>query len=362
MLRALGGIGFASAFTFLLLEVGVRIFLPQVLVKDAPDLWSPDEAMGWRRKPDVRLWVNSGERDAQICTDSRGDRIDCDAPEPDACVARVLVVGDSFVEALAIPYADTVWSRLERDTGACLDVAGVGAYGPPQYLKLTRDRVAAAQPRYDLVLYNFYVGNDFVLNADQIPPPTEVQRRPFRLLPPSLDLKGLGEWFYPFNSWLEGQSHAYVALRFAIRRLQDPGDVGIHGVPISLRSSSLTEDWLATTASSAELAAEAAEAAGARFVVAVIPHRSQVLDPQAEKLLRGLPRLEGDIDMELVKRKFVPRLRASGDVDAVVDLLDYLRAHATKESWGTRDAHLSPDGHRLWFEAVRPEVRRALGL
>lgn len=360
MRRVLIGVLFSSAFTLLLLEGTIRLVHPQVLPRDAPDLWHPDDTIGWRHNPNVSLSVNTGERDVDVCTDAIGDRIRCGQAAIRTCEKTVLVVGDSFVEALAVPYEQTVWTRLEADIGACLRVAGVGAYGLSQYVAVIRERLA--DERIDLVLLNFYAGNDFTEDPERIPPPTEVQRRPIRLLPAGLSLNDLRDWFYPFNSWLESRSHAYVAGRFAIRRLRDPGDVGIYGVPIVFRPSRMTEAIYAGSARGVQLAAEAARAGGARFIATVIPHRSQVLDPTGEELIAGLPKLEGDVDMDLLANQFVPLLRAIPHVDEIVDLLPYLREHADRRAWGTRDGHFSPDGHRLWFEAVREPVRRSLGL
>ena len=118
------------------LEAGVRLVIPQALILDPPDLWEPSSEIGWRRRPNSRVWVDTAGREVEICTDARGDRIDCDAREERGCETRILVIGDSFVAALAVPFRETVWSRLERDTGACADVAGVGGYGMSQYVEI----------------------------------------------------------------------------------------------------------------------------------------------------------------------------------------------------------------------------------
>jgi hypothetical protein len=56
----------------------------------------------------------------------------------------------------------------------------------------------------------------------------------------------------------------------------------------------------------------AGRAHGARVLVLVIPERTQVLDPKGEKILRAMPALAGDLDMDLTTREFVPRLAALG--------------------------------------------------
>lgn len=350
-----------GVFTSALFEIGVRILAPQVLAQDVPELWQQDEAIGWKHAPNARVLANTGDRDVEICTDAAGDRVSCSESARSDCARRILVMGDSYVEALAVPFEATVWRRLESDTGACTSVAGVSGWGPSQYLAAARARLAEPGAGFDLLILSLYLGNDITDDAEKLPPAKDVQRRPFRLLPAGLSLDALVDWFYPFNAWLESRSHAYVALRFAIRRLRDPGDVGLYGAPRALRASQLTRPYLDETARAVGLVAEAAREHGARLLVVVIPVRSQVLDPKAERLLRALPALAGDVDMDLATRELVPRLEALAGVDRVVDLLPILRASPDPADWGERDGHFSPLGHQKWFESIRGPVRELLG-
>ncbi len=351
-----------GALTATLLEAGVRIFDPQVLAQDVPDLWLKDEALSWKHAANARMVANTGDRDVEICTDAVGDRVACGVDARTDCARRILVVGDSYVEALAVPWEETVWQRIESDTGACTSVTGVSGYRLSQYLAVARGRLAEPGARYDLVLLALYVGNDLTDAAEALPPAQDVQRRPFRILPAGLSAEALYDWFYPFNAWLESRSHAYVALRFAIRRLRDPGDVGLYGVSRALRRSLLTEEILQETSRGVGLVAEAAHRHGARLLVIVIPERSQILDPKAERLLHAMPALAGDVDMDLTTRELVPRLETAPGPDRVVDLLPILRANPDPALWGPRDGHFSPLGHRTWFEAIRAPVRELLAL
>jgi hypothetical protein len=267
-------------------------------------------------------------------------------------------VGDSFVESLGVPFRETVWARLERETGACIHVAGVGGYRLGQYLKLTRDRLSSASRPYDLVILSLYVGNDFTPDAEYIPPPQEVQRLPFRWLPAGLSQKELWKWFYPMNSWLEMRSHAYVALRQAVRRLWNPLGLGTFNVPHVLRRSGLSDKHLDETERGVRLIAEEVLGARSELLVVLVPMRIQVLDPQGEQLAREFPRARGDLDMDLVKREFAPRLSAISGIE-VLDLLDPLRAGADRAWWGS-DGHFSPEGHEVWFGLLREPVARLL--
>ncbi len=354
----LGILGVLTAVSF---EILVRVFAPQVLQHDVPDLWVQDPVISWKHATNAHAVANTGDRDVEICTDALGDRVACGVVARSDCAKRILAVGDSYVEALAVPFAETVWQRIDAETHACTSVTGVSGYHLSQYLVSARARLAEPGAKYDLVILALYVGNDLTNDAEKLPAAQDVQRRPFRLFPAGLSAQALFDWFYPFNAWLESRSHAYLALRFTIRRLRDPGDVGLYGVSRGLRKSLLTPDWLDETARGVRLVAEAAHAHGARVLVVVIPERSQVLDPDGARLLRAMPGLTGDIDMSQTSRELMPRIQAIAEVDRVVDLLPILRANPDPAFWGEGDTHFSPLGHVQWFEAIRAPVQDLLG-
>jgi lysophospholipase L1-like esterase len=91
------------------------------------------------------------------------------------------------------------------------------------------------------------------------------------------------------------------------------------------------------------------------LLIVIIPHWSQVLDPRGARLVKLFPRFADDVDMDIVAKRFVPRIRQIPDVETI-DLLPFLREHASAESWAL-DFHFSSRGHELWFEAVRDPVR-----
>ena len=73
-----------------------------------------------------------------------------------------------------------------------------------------------------------------------------------------------------------------------------------------------------------------------------------------------MPALEGDLDMDLTTREFVPRLEKLREVDRLIDLLPLLRANTDPANWGANDGHFSPQGHARVFDAIRAPVRELL--
>jgi lysophospholipase L1-like esterase len=365
MARAVGRWVAFSAFLVITVSIGlelaVRTVIPQSLIRDPPDLWEPDAEIGWRRRPNTRIWVNSAGRDVEFCTDALGDRVDCDGAAERSCERRILAIGDSFVEALAVPFRATVWHRLERSTGACVDVAGVGGYEMGQYLKSGRERLAKAEDPYDLVILNFFSGNDFTRDATRIPSSFVIEVGRATIGPRDLgrdEGSALSRSLFSLNRWLGTHSHAYVATLLAIRHVRERiTEYSGHGSK-ALRRSALRRRLLDETARGIRLIADEAERAGSRLLVVIIPHWSQVLDPLGARLVEMFPRFAGDVDMNMVSKRFMPRVRAIPNVVSI-DLLPFLRARATRESWAL-DHHLSVQGHELWHEALQEPVGELL--
>ncbi len=356
--RPLRALGFCVYFVLIVaasLEIGCRLFLPQVLSLDAVSagLHVADPFVGWGLRPRARATINWQGEPAEVCTDELGERVSC-LDGARTCERRILALGDSFVEALAIPYEKTVWSLLERDTARCVQVSAAGGWGPAQYARRARQRLGSGH--YDLVILSLFVGNDFHPGASRMPHQTEVSQAPLRLLPRSLHPRAIFNWFYPINQWLEMRSHAYVAIRGALRkRLRKLI------VPDALQPSRLTPEVVAESLEPVREIAHLTRDAHTPLLVVLIPMDKQVLDPLGVELRQTAPQVVGDLDMDLTSRRVLPALLAIPGVH-VLDLLPALRAQAGPGLWGALDAHFSSTGHALWFQVMRPPVRRLLAL
>jgi lysophospholipase L1-like esterase len=129
--------------------------------------YEPDAAALYRLRPGAREryhypWLPPGEQ-VEVAVNSRGFR----GPElpPRKVGRRVVVYGDSFVEARSTRIEDTFAARLQAAlrarAPAPLDVvnAGVSGYGPDQVLARLEGRALDLEP--DLVVLVLYAGNDF---------------------------------------------------------------------------------------------------------------------------------------------------------------------------------------------------------
>src|SRR5687767_349911 len=92
-----------SCFVALLLAEGaVRMAAPQQLIQIRPDLWQPADTVGWLRRPNAKVRINTGERSVNVFSDAEGYRVGADGRRD--APTRVLLLGDSFMEALQVEH------------------------------------------------------------------------------------------------------------------------------------------------------------------------------------------------------------------------------------------------------------------
>ncbi|MBN1964134.1 MAG: SGNH/GDSL hydrolase family protein [Anaerolineae bacterium] len=142
--------------------------------------WGP--LTGWGTNTDTVLhsWMD-GYFDVNVAFNSLGFRGPAILYEKPDEVYRILIVGDSFVEALQVDYADTIYAQLatmladtHRSDGRRVEVFGVGAtgWGTLQAYLYYHHEGMRFDP--DLIVHVFYI-NDVVDNN-----PTVFYSDPFR--------------------------------------------------------------------------------------------------------------------------------------------------------------------------------------
>ena len=141
-------------------EIGLRI-----VGVSFPSLYAADPVLGYRLRPGVAgTWRKEGRSEVRITSDGRRDRERPVAKPAGAC--RVVVLGDSYVEALQVPVDRALCAVMEQHLRACRSAScdvevlgfGVSGYGTAQELLLLRDRAWRYEP--DLVVLAFTTGND----------------------------------------------------------------------------------------------------------------------------------------------------------------------------------------------------------
>ena len=135
-----------------------------------PEVRSYDPVRGWQLRPGA-IGLQRSEGHAQVTINDGGFRGPEVAIAKPPGVLRIAVLGDSFTEAMHVPYDQTFCAVIERNLASCplggrqvqvLDF-GVSGYGTGQELLTLRQQVLRYAP--DAVILAFFAGNDVSDNS-----------------------------------------------------------------------------------------------------------------------------------------------------------------------------------------------------
>ncbi len=349
---------FAAGFA----EIAVRAVRPQQLILIRPDLWQPADTVGWLRRPNVDATVNTGQGTVRLITDHDGFRI---GTAGRVAGVPVLLLGDSFVEALQVEHEESLAGLLESElsqtTGQTVAVrnAGIGGWSPSQYL--IRARSVLPQENYRLVITAIYIGNDIrTERTDYVAPRQSVERHRFHL-PRQFNRAALVDAaLMPLNDALEEHSHLYIMLRNRLNTLRMKVGMSPLYFPREFLKEEATSDrWGITADVCADIKA-LAEAHGARALFVLIPTDYQVDPVMFNNYVRGFGIDTTTVDLEQPTRRMAEELRARG-IEAIDALPRFRELRASGEIlYGHVDPHLSAAGHRALAELITPAATMLL--
>ncbi len=302
----LGLLVLSTALSLLAAEGLIRAWAPQQLIVLRPDIWQPDDGLGWTQRSGVDTVVNTGERPVRLLTDDQGHRV---GHRPGRGVRaeptrRILALGDSYLVALQVDYAQTFTAlteqRLSRAFGEAVEIVntGVGGWGPSHYLLKARRELA--RQRYDLVMVFFYLGNDVeTRRVEHFEPKQATTRHRFRWPRDATAGEVIGSFLRPVNDVLETRSHLFILvkkrlwavlmrLRLSARRFPE----------VLLREEASAERWRISAEACRAVAGEAA-AKGLRTIFVLLPGVCEVDAEIAEASARAAGIDPRDVDLTL---------------------------------------------------------------
>lgn len=341
-------------------EVAIRLVAPQQLILIRPDIWTPRDTLGWGHRADVDVLVNTGERTVRMRTDVNGFRIS--ATGRPATSPRILLLGDSFMAAMQVEYEQSLAGLVEQCIpGASVWNTGVGGWDPPQYLIQARQALDLTE--FDLVLVSVFLGNDVVGGPiATIPPRQPVRRAEFRI-PTSLATAELVDALLaPVNDAMETRSQLFIFMKTRASGLLMRAGLSAVDIPSELRRDEAdSERWRAT----ADILSEIATLADDRHIPALfmlIPAVQQVDPNVLARHLSAFRIAPSLLDMDQPDRLVSRELDQKGlaFVSTTQPLRDALSQGT--QPFGRIDTHLSPDGHRIVWQAVSNSVHDALGI
>ena len=148
------------ALTQTLMELSFRLLEPQQLIVMRPDLFVPNDGLGYDLRPNLDTSISTGEREVRFVTDADGHRIGT-TPRAKPAAFRILALGDSFLQALQVDYEDLMTTRLEQSLSSALKQkveianAGVGGQNPNNYLIRARKELEGG--KYSTVITFVYL-------------------------------------------------------------------------------------------------------------------------------------------------------------------------------------------------------------
>ena len=159
-------------------SLGVALLVSEIALRligfDYVPFWRPDSITGLALRPNTSGWFRK-EGEAYVSINSRELR---DRERPVAKppgTYRIVVLGDSYAEALQVDVERAFWRLLEKRLQVCafqpgkqIDVINLGTsgFGTGQELRALQTRGVVYSP--DLVLLAFFAGNDVRNNSREL--------------------------------------------------------------------------------------------------------------------------------------------------------------------------------------------------
>ena len=167
----------AGKLLLLLASLAVALAVGEVVLRTVqrldigPIYRVPDARLGWTLEPGADYVNRLPEASPRVIYNSQGFRDVEHELIPANEVIRVVILGDSFMEAYSVELQESFHMRLERTLralGTNLEVVnlGVGGYGTLQQYLLYREVGQSYEP--SLVLLGFYGGNDISNNSQAL--------------------------------------------------------------------------------------------------------------------------------------------------------------------------------------------------
>jgi hypothetical protein len=357
------------------LELGVRMLH---LVPSR--FWQWDAELGTKLIPNARGWWTQEEGEfrvpVQINSDGRRDLERPKAKPPGT--ERILLLGDSFVEAMQVPIEQTFARRLEAllnqpgHPPVEIISMGVSGYGTASQYLYYRRAGRAFEP--DLVLLAFYPGNDVRNNSPTLEPtlrPAYDAAGALQRVDAAPDAQKSGGWLrssaaYTFVRKQIITRQPALAARLAAVGLLDRAALRpvpmVDGVPVdygvyAAEPSAAWEDAWAHTEHLLTALHEAVAADHARFVVMIVTAREQIYPADWQQVLATYPAMQGKRwDMNGPERRVLDWCQRAG-VPCIHLSPAFVAARDTQRLHFLYDGHWTAAGHALAAQTVADFLR-----
>jgi hypothetical protein len=334
-------------------ELLVRHVAPQPVYRFPRHMFINDPKLGYRLSPHFVGVSKTGEYRTVIETNLLGLRESREYGTKAPHTMRILSIGDSFAMGVGVELTDTLAKVLERlasSTGQRFEVinAGVPGYNTRQEIDYLRLHGVQLDP--DLVLLQFYVGNDI----------TENHHDPHLMVVDGYLQRGpeLAAGILPkgFRHWLDTTSHLYYLLWTFSRRAFDDSmrkreidTLKSHLAIFEKRDDHDNDLMWRTTEHLLDELKSVAQSHSAGLLVLVIPDRIQVDTAAWASTVKRAGSSLSDYQIDKPNQRIVGYCKRLGI--PVLDLLPIL-LEADSATYFKVDGHWTKRGNLIAAQAV----------
>jgi hypothetical protein len=345
-------------------EFAIKYIFPQQLVSFPNDkVWQSDSTLGWKHVINANTVINTGEQSVKFITDNKGFRVNCNSGN--RSLNKILVVGDSFVEAIQVENDDTMNEKLIKklvlDTKIQYDAinTGVAGWSPNQYYLQAKDELK--KNKYRLGIVYIFAGNDFLDDFDTILRPRNTNEKPKFKIPLGFNkVEWINNFFYPINNYLETRSHFFILFRKSFKVMLAKLGLTPYYFPDIFSRSVNTENKKDAFYYAVNSIVELFESYHTPLVFVLIPESYQVNKKIFNQYVSmfNISQLETDL--------FQPNRIAFQTVSSMqgilLDPLDFLtEKHQQGEIlYFPTDGHLNETGHEAICDFIYPTVKTLL--
>jgi lysophospholipase L1-like esterase len=346
------------ALQFGIFEAAMRVWGSSEAAPSFQGLFTGDPVIGYRLKPGATVRFTTSEFDIAITINGSGVRDDEEIPPKAADERRIVVLGDSLVLSVQVPFQQTFGELLERRLNATPSPhryrvinAGVQGYGPVEEMLFFRRVAANFEP--DIVLTALFVGNDAEEAVTSEPKLDEGTRSTAARARESLTTRARR---------IVRRSMVLQVLRLRLTQAaaRIPSRAGPPEPPLqsyAARPAARIGKGLAITRKCMDTLGAEVEARGATMAVVLMPARFQVDDADFGRLRETVQQAGGELARDGANALFLAAL-----ADAPYprfDVLPALRRAAAvpPDLFFQETVHLTPRGHEILAEALEGFLR-----
>ncbi len=382
--------------TLIIAELALRSFIP--LDSSGPfEFRIPHPSLGWVLQPNTTYLYEIPEGTVSVTYNSEGWRDLEHAVEKPSGVFRILVLGDSFMEANSVELDDTFHRQVEelaRASGKNVEVInmGVAGYGTLQEYLVFQEIGHLYEP--DLVLVGFYDGNDVINNSLELAS-ILIEEGQMTNARPFLDLNESARWMItPID--FEGAQRSYAnnkasleakrnklterlallrLLSAGIARIQVPAflksqegqlqpvdqsrqEMALMGVNYCVEPAEYTRAWDATKRIFARFRDDV-EAYGGKLVVFTVPTLQEVSLEYMKAVTADVAHPDKLCLEQAPGHARLSRILTELEIEQISLLPDFRRVMREDGiNLYQSDLHWNPKGHALAAESVVSELIR----